>query len=75
MLVNNLYVFHPGLPLYHSSALVLGVGLMMSCGGRIVIAKKFSVTRFWDDCHRYDANVIQYIGELCRYLVMHQKLF
>ncbi|KAI9482512.1 hypothetical protein BDB00DRAFT_933901 [Zychaea mexicana] len=41
------------LPLYHSSACAT-----------LVVARKFSVTKFWDDV--YNNN---YIGELCRYLM------
>ena len=31
--------------------------------------KKFSVRHFWEDCHRYNCNGAQYIGEICRYLL------
>ncbi|OWK52524.1 Long-chain fatty acid transport protein 6 [Lonchura striata] len=33
-----------------------------------VLKKKFSASQFWGDCRRYNVTVIQYIGELCRYL-------
>ena len=29
---------------------------------------KFSASQFWDDCRKYNITVIQYIGELLRYL-------
>jgi fatty-acyl-CoA synthase len=38
-------------------------------GGSIVIARKFSASQFWSDCVRHEVTTIQYIGELCRYLV------
>jgi acyl-CoA synthetase (AMP-forming)/AMP-acid ligase II len=34
-----------------------------------VVRKKFSATNFWKDCTEHKATVVQYIGELCRYLV------
>ena len=38
-------------------------------GCSIVIVPKFSASHFWDDVRRYRATVIQYIGELCRYVL------
>ncbi|XP_053147767.1 long-chain fatty acid transport protein 6 isoform X2 [Hemicordylus capensis] len=37
-------------------------------GATCVLRKKFSASQFWSDCNKYDVTVIQYIGELCRYL-------
>ncbi|KAM6180576.1 long-chain fatty acid transport protein 2 isoform 2-T2 [Erethizon dorsatum] len=37
-------------------------------GATMVLRKKFSASQFWDDCRKYDVTVIQYIGELLRYL-------
>lgn len=38
-------------------------------GMTLVLKRKFSATTFWDDCRKYDVTIIQYIGELCRYLM------
>lgn len=57
------------LPLYHAAGTNLGVGLALMHGCSVVLTKKFSARGFWDDCRKYDATVIQYIGEICRYLV------
>jgi fatty-acyl-CoA synthase len=35
----------------------------------VVIARRFSARGFWDDVVRWDCNLFQYIGELCRYLL------
>jgi len=57
------------LPLYHSAGGVMAtVGALLS-GGSLIIAPKFSASRFWSDCVRYEATSFQYIGELCRYLL------
>ncbi|KAK2514957.1 hypothetical protein Q9966_015548 [Columba livia] len=37
-------------------------------GATCVLRAKFSASQFWDDCRRYNVTVIQYVGELIRYL-------
>ncbi|CAM5114618.1 unnamed protein product [Eretmochelys imbricata] len=56
------------LPLYHSAASVLGIAGCIKLGATCVLRKKFSASQFWSDCKKYNVTVIQYIGELCRYL-------
>ncbi|NXR34091.1 S27A6 protein, partial [Zosterops hypoxanthus] len=56
------------LPLYHSAASLLGIGGCIELGATCVLKKKFSASQFWSDCRKYNVTVIQYIGELCRYL-------
>ncbi|HKX64226.1 MAG TPA: long-chain-acyl-CoA synthetase [Rhizomicrobium sp.] len=57
------------LPLYHSTGGVCAVGMAFFSGGALILKRKFSVHEFWDDVHRYDATIFEYIGELCRYLL------
>ena len=57
------------LPLYHSSALLLGAASAMVCRTPMAMRARFSVREFWSDVHRYEATAVLYIGELCRYLV------
>jgi fatty-acyl-CoA synthase len=57
------------LPLYHSVGGVVAPGALLVSGGSVVIAEKFSARQFWDDVTKWDCTLIQYIGELCRYLV------
>jgi fatty-acyl-CoA synthase len=57
------------LPLYHSSGGIAALGPCFLAGGSLVVRSKFSAGEFWDDCHRYQPTVFQYIGELCRYLL------
>jgi fatty-acyl-CoA synthase len=57
------------LPLYHSAGGVCALGPALLTGGSVIVKRKFSVHDFWDDIHRYDATLFQYIGELCRYLL------
>ncbi len=57
------------LPLYHTAGGVMALGGALMAGAAAVIAPRFSVSRFWDDCMRHDVTAFQYIGELCRYLL------
>jgi len=57
------------LPLYHSAGGVCALGPAFAEGGAIIVREKFSASEFWSDCHRYEATLFQYIGELCRYLL------
>ena len=57
------------LPLCHSVGGVAALAAALVNGGSVVIAEKFSASRFWSDVARWDCTIFQYIGELCRYLV------
>jgi fatty-acyl-CoA synthase len=57
------------LPMYHSIGGVVATGAVLVNGGAVVIRDKFSASRLWDDIARWDCTLLQYIGELCRYLV------
>ncbi|KAM5245187.1 long-chain fatty acid transport protein 2 [Hipposideros larvatus] len=61
-------VIYTTLPLYHSAALMIGLHGCIVAGATLVLRKKFSASQFWDDCRKYNITVIQYIGELLRYL-------
>ncbi len=57
------------LPFFHGTALETGWSAVMATGGSVVVARKFSVSRFWDDIRKYKATAFSYVGELCRYLI------
>ncbi|XP_051241498.1 long-chain fatty acid transport protein 1 isoform X1 [Dicentrarchus labrax] len=57
------------LPLYHSAGTIMGVGQCLLFGLTVVVRRKFSASRFWDDCVKHNCTVILYIGEICRYLL------
>ncbi|MGA2491781.1 MAG: long-chain-acyl-CoA synthetase [Roseiarcus sp.] len=57
------------LPLCHSVGGVAALPAALVNGGSVVIAEKFSASRFWSEIARWDCTIFQYIGELCRYLV------
>jgi fatty-acyl-CoA synthase len=57
------------LPVYHSVGGIVAPCSMLSAGGSVVLAEKFSAGHFWGDIVRWDCTLFQYIGELCRYLL------
>ena len=57
------------MPLYHSTALFLAVFASWHAGSTVAIGRKFSATKFWDEVRAANATVVQYVGEVCRYLL------
>ena len=62
-------VLYITLPFYHNNALTVSWGSAMGAGACVALAKKFSVSRFWDEAQEYQATAFCYIGELCGYLL------
>nr|CDS21856.1 long chain fatty acid transport protein 4 [Echinococcus granulosus] len=62
-------VFYIPLPIYHTAGGIVGVGQMVVCGVQIVLRTRFSASKFWADCVKYNCTVIQYVGETLRYLL------
>ena len=57
------------LPMYHTAGGLCAIGSLLVAGGSGYIRERFSVRHFWDDIVNNDCTMMQYIGELCRYLV------
>jgi fatty-acyl-CoA synthase len=57
------------LPMYHTAGGLCATGSLLVNGGSVYIRERFSVREFWDDIVNNDCTMMQYIGELCRYLV------
>jgi citronellyl-CoA synthetase len=57
------------LPFYHSTAMAICWGSVLAGNSCLVMARKFSASRFWDDISKYKATSFGYVGELCRYLI------
>lgn len=62
-------IVYTSMPLYHSSASVLGVCAVLAAGGTICLSKKFSHKTFWPEVHASKATILHYVGETCRYLL------
>ncbi|KAI9376684.1 hypothetical protein BJX61DRAFT_530689 [Aspergillus egyptiacus] len=57
------------MPLYHSSAAVLGFISCLGVGSTLIVGRKFSARTFMKEARENDATVIQYVGETLRYLL------
>lgn len=62
-------IVYTSMPLYHSSASILGVCAVLRAGGTICLSKKFSHKTFWPEIRASNATLIHYVGETCRYLL------
>ncbi|TPX36688.1 hypothetical protein SmJEL517_g01381 [Synchytrium microbalum] len=60
---------YTGMPLFHSAAGVMAMASGFMMGMTVIVARKFSASRFFKDCRKYNATFIQYIGEVARYLL------
>ncbi|MBL7249508.1 long-chain-acyl-CoA synthetase [Alloalcanivorax marinus] len=56
------------LPFYHATGLVVCWASVIAGRGGLVLARRFSASRFWGDVRRHDCTAFGYVGELCRYL-------
>ncbi|XP_047435834.1 very long-chain acyl-CoA synthetase-like [Mugil cephalus] len=66
-------VIYLNLPLYHTAGFIIGFIGSIETGSTIILKKKFSASQFWDDCRKYNVTVVQYIGEVMRYLCSTPK--
>ena len=57
------------LPFFHTNPVKLAWGCAHQNGAAIVMTRKFSASRFWEDIRKYKITAFNYIGELCTYLV------
>ena len=61
--------YYTCMPLYHSSASILGFSPVFFNGSTLIIGRRFSTARFWPEVRQNNATIIQYVGETCRYLL------
>ena len=61
--------FYTCMPLYHATALILGAAMIVIGKATFVMGHKFSTQTFWEEVRSSRATCIQYVGEMCRYLV------
>ena len=57
------------LPLYHVSGHSLCTIPCLYSGATVVLGRKFSHKTFWPDVRESQAQIVQYVGELARYLL------
>ncbi|KAL9593377.1 MAG: hypothetical protein Q9219_007580 [cf. Caloplaca sp. 3 TL-2023] len=61
--------FYTCMPLYHSTAAILGFGTCLIGGCTFVLGRRFSNHTFWAEVRGAEATLIQYVGETLRYLL------
>ena len=57
------------MPVYHSSATLICISASLNIGCTVALGVRFSNKTFWSEVRGYNATVIQYVGETCRYLL------
>ena len=57
------------MPLYHTSATILGLCTCLATASTFIIGRKFNTRMFWSEVRSQNATMIQYVGETCRYLL------
>lgn len=57
------------MPLYHGAAHGLCITPVIHAGASVALGRKFSHRTFWTEARDSKANSLQYVGELCRYLI------
>lgn len=62
-------IMYSSMPLYHSTAAILGFLGTLQRGAAFAIGHKFSASTFWLQARLTNATLIQYVGETCRYLL------
>ncbi|KAI0430135.1 fatty acid transporter protein [Xylaria sp. FL1042] len=62
-------ILYTPMPLYHSSALIIGFFQCFEAEATFAVGRKFSTKTFWKDVRKHNATIIQYVGETFRYLL------
>ena len=57
------------LPFYHGTAMVVCWGSVLAGQSALIMVRKFSASRFWEEVQQHRATAFGYVGELCRYLL------
>lgn len=57
------------LPLFHINSQAYSTMGVIAAGATIVLAERFSASRFWADMNRYNVNVFNYVGSMIAVLL------
>ncbi len=60
---------YTALPLFHGNALLISAIGSIMIGAKLALAEKFSASRFWDDCRKYDATEFNTLGGMLSILM------
>jgi fatty-acyl-CoA synthase len=62
-------VVYCAMPLFHSNAQILALGMSLAAGCGLALARRFSKTRFLDDVRRHGATLFNYVGSPLAYVM------
>ncbi len=60
---------YTALPLFHGNALLISAIGSIGLGAKLALAERFSASRFWDDCRKYDAVEFNSLGGMMSILM------
>jgi fatty-acyl-CoA synthase len=62
-------VVYCAMPLFHSNAQILALGMSLAAGCGLALVPRFSKTRFLDDVRRYGCTLFNYVGSPLAYVM------
>lgn len=62
-------VLYMSMPLFHSNAIMGGFSPAIAVGATMVLARRFSASRFGDDIRRYGVTYMNYVGKPLAYIL------
>lgn len=62
-------VLYLSMPLFHSNAIMSGFSPAIAVGATMVLARRFSATRFGDDIRKYGVTYMNYVGKPLAYIL------
>lgn len=62
-------VLYLSMPLFHSNAIMSGFSPAIATGATMVLARRFSASRFGDDVRRYGVTYMNYVGKPLAYIL------
>jgi len=66
-------VLYTGLPFFHGNAQGITVGPAILADAKAVIVERFSASRLWDDCRRWECTEANYIGGIIPILLKQEE--
>lgn len=65
-------ILYTGLPFFHGNAQGITVGPAILANAKAVIVERFSASRLWDDCRRWNCTEANYIGGIIPILLKQE---
>jgi crotonobetaine/carnitine-CoA ligase len=66
-------ILYTGLPFFHGNAQGITIGPAILADAKAVIVERFSASRLWDDCRRWECTEANYIGGIIPILLKQEE--